>query len=119
MLDRALGLLDCAALHREHDVPRAILADDLDDLLPVNHPVAARAAHRRAGDLAAFGAGLLDGDVLGVQMHEPLYDALQPRVGIVSAQEGVAGVEVDADLEPPTDIPGEHAWVFRIEGRER
>jgi len=52
-------------------------------------------------------------------MHEPLYDALQPRVGIVSAQEGVAGVEVDADLEPPTDIPGEHAWVFRIEGRER
>src|ERR1035437_1740539 len=50
---------------------------------------------RRAGDLASFGAGLLDRDVLGVEVHEPLHDPLQPLIGIVSAQEGVAGVKVD------------------------
>src|ERR1035441_2014217 len=97
MLDGALGLLDGAALHGEHDVARAVLADDLDDLGPVNHSVAACAADRRAGDLTALRAALLDGDVLGVQVHEALHDALQPLVGIVSAQEGVASIEVDAD----------------------
>src|ERR1039458_3271186 len=97
MLDGALGLLDGAALHGEHDVARAVLADDLDDFGPVNHSITAGAAHRRAGDLATLGAALLDGDVLGVQVHQPFDHALQPLVGILPAQEGVAGVEVDAD----------------------
>src|ERR1019366_6213306 len=95
MLDGALGLLDRAALHGEHDVARALLADDLDNFLPVDHPIPAGAADGRAGDLAALGAALLDGDVLGVQVHQAFAHALQPLVGIVPAQEGVAGVEVD------------------------
>ena len=52
---------------------------------------------RRASHIAALAAGLLHRDVFRVQMHEALHHALQPLVRIVSAQEGVAGVEVDPD----------------------
>ena len=67
------------------------------DALPIDHAVAAGAADRRAGDLAAFGVGVLDGDVLGVQVDEPVDDPLQPGVRVLPGQVGVAGVEVDAD----------------------
>ena len=96
MLDRPRRLLDGAAFDGEDDVARR-LAADLDDPRPVDHAVAAGAADRRAGDLAALGGRLLDRDVLGVQVDEPVGDALQPGVGIVAAEVGVAGVEVDAD----------------------
>ncbi len=70
VLDAALGLLDGAALDAQDDVALGPAAD-LDHLLPVDHAVAAGAADRRAGDLAALGLGVLDRDVLGVQVDQP------------------------------------------------
>ena len=84
MLDGALGLRDGAALDGEDDVAFGLLAN-LDDALPVNHALTAGAAHGRAGDLAALGVGLLDGNVLRVQVDEASEDALEPLVRIVAA----------------------------------
>ena len=69
MLDAAGGLLDRAALDAEDDVARGRPAD-LDHLGPIDHAVAAGAADRRAGHLAALGVGLRDRDVLGVQVDQ-------------------------------------------------
>ena len=55
-------------------------------LLPVDHAVAAGAADRRAGDLAALGLAVLDRDVLGVQVDEPVADVLQPLVRVLAAR---------------------------------
>ena len=37
------------------------------------------------------------GDVLGVQVHQPPGDALEPGIDVMAAQVGVARVEIDAD----------------------
>ena len=58
MLKTADGIRHIAAFDAEDDVVRAFL-DDLDHTLPIHHAVAAGAAHRRAGDLAALCAALL------------------------------------------------------------
>jgi hypothetical protein len=50
-----------------------------------------------AGHFAALGRALFDGDILGVQMNEAFDNAFEPGIGIMTAQEGIAGVEVDAD----------------------
>ena len=96
MFEAAGGLLDGAAFDAEHDVPRAGLAD-LDHLGPVDHAVAAGAAHGRAGHLAALGVRLLDRDVLGVQMDQSVLDVREPGERVLAGQVAVAGVEIDAD----------------------
>ena len=60
---------------------------DRDDALPIDHAVAAGAADRRAGDLAALGVGLLDGNILGMQMDQPAQDAFEPPVRVLAGQE--------------------------------
>ena len=95
---QALGRLHGgAALDGEDDVAGALAADDVDDPRPVEHALAAGAAHGRAGDLAAFRIGVGVGDVLGVEVDEAISDPFQPRVDVVAAEIGIAGVEVDAD----------------------
>ena len=53
VVQAALGLIHRAALDAEDDVARCLAADG-DDLAPVDHAVAAGAADRRAGHLAAL-----------------------------------------------------------------
>ena len=96
VINRSPGLLDRAALNREHDVALRLPAQ-CDDGRPVNDAVTAGAAHGCAGDLAALGARLLVRDILCVQMHEAVRDAREPLQRIVPAKEAVAGVEVDAN----------------------
>src|SRR5580765_5719752 len=96
MRDGPLGLLEGAALDGEHDVAFG-LAANLDHSGPVYDAVAAGAADRRAGDLTALGAALLDGNVLRVEVYEPVCHAGQPLEGILAAEVGVARVEIDAD----------------------
>jgi len=96
MFNALFRLLDGSTLNAEHDITFRFPADP-DDTRPVDHPVAARATHRRAGDLAALRRGMLDGNVLRVQVHETAHNAFQPLVGVLAGKVAVAGVEVDAD----------------------
>ena len=89
-------LVHCTTFDAENNVSRAGAAD-LDHPGPVDHAVAAGAADRRAGHLAALGVGLLDRDVLGVQVDQPVLDVLEPGDGVLAAEVAVARVEVDAD----------------------
>ena len=67
--------------------------------LPVDHAVAAGAADRRAGDHAALALGVLERDVLGVDVAHEVGDRLQRLVGIFEpGQEGVPRVPVDGDV---------------------
>ena len=96
MLDGAFGLFDRAALDGEDDVPFR-LAADANDARPIDDAVPASAADGCAGDFSALRGGLLDGDVLGMEVNEAGNDLGQPLVRILAAQIGVAGVEIDAD----------------------
>ena len=68
-----------------------------DNARPVDHAVAAGTTDRSTGHLAAFGTGLLGGDILGVQVHQPVGHVLEPGIRIVAAEVGVARVKVDAN----------------------
>src|SRR5579859_7897418 len=72
-------------------------ATNPDDARPINNSVTTCAAYWCAGDFAAFGAGLLFGDILGVQVNETANDLGQPLVGVMPAEIAVASVEVDTD----------------------
>lgn len=64
----APGLFNGAALDGEDDVSFGSAANPKHPR-PVDHAVTAGTADRSASDLAAFGRGLIDGDVLGVEMN--------------------------------------------------
>ena len=96
MIDGTSRLFNGAAFHRQHDVTFGLSAN-LNHTRPVHDAVAASAADRRAGHLAAFGAALFNGNVLRVKMHEPVCDAREPFERILTAEIRVARVEVDAD----------------------
>lgn len=70
-----LGLLYCPALNAQHNITRCALAY-FNHALPIDDAVAAGAAGGRARHLAAFILRLLDRDVLGVDVNEPVPDAL-------------------------------------------
>jgi hypothetical protein len=59
--------------------------------------VATGAAYCRAGDFATFGFGLGNGDILSVQVDQPIRDAFEPLIRVMTAEIAVAGIEVDAD----------------------
>ena len=85
MFDAAAGLFDRAAFHAENDIARAGTADG-DHGRPVDDSLAAGAAHGGSGNLAAFGVGLCDGNVFGVQVDEAILDVFEPLDGIFAAQ---------------------------------
>ena len=85
-----------AALDGEHALVAGLL-ESLHDAMPVDLAVAAGAADGRAGDLAAFGAGLLRRDVLGVDVDDLVDDRFEHRVGIFAGQERVAAIVVHAN----------------------
>ena len=105
MLDASLGLIDCTAFDAENNVARSRFAD-FDQARPIDHALAASAAHRRAGHFAALGFRLFDGNIFGVQVNETVYYMRQPNDRILAAEKTVAGVEVDADrrrIDQPID----------------
>ena len=106
MLNRTFRLLDRAAFHRKHDVPFR-LSTQADDGRPIDDTVAAGAADRRAGDLAAFGLRLLNQNIFGVQMDQVAEHPFEPGERIVPAQITVSGVEVDPDGRAASS-PGEY-----------
>lgn len=96
MFDAFFGLGNRAAFDGENDIAWAALAD-LDDAFPVDDTFTAGAAYGGSGDFTAFGVGLADGDVLGVEVDEAVEDMFEPGVGVVAAEVAVTGIEVDSD----------------------
>ncbi len=71
MFDTLFSLRDRAAFNGEDNIPGAALAD-LDDAFPVDDALTAGTADGGSGDFAAFGVGLADGDVFGVEVDEAI-----------------------------------------------
>src|SRR5436190_22662534 len=99
-----LCLSDRPAFDRHHNISWAALPDNFNNSLPINHSVAAGAPYGRAGDLSALGAGLLDRDILGMQVHQSFSHSLQPSIRILSAEEGVTGIEIYANARAPHQL---------------
>ena len=74
MLQASGGLLGCPAFDAEDYVSRAFVLNGLNDPVPLQNAVTTGTTHRRTGHLAAFGVRVLHGDVLGVEVNQPLDD---------------------------------------------
>jgi len=95
---QALGcLVRSTAFNAKDDVAWASVFDGLYDPVPVQHALAASATDGYARNFAAFRSGMLDRNVLGMQVHQPLDHAIQPRIHILPGQVRIARVEVDAN----------------------
>ena len=70
---------------------------DFDHRTPIHDAFATGTADRRAGYLAALGVGLLDRDILRMQVDERSRTLISHSVGILAAQIAVSRVEVDPD----------------------
>ena len=72
-------------------VPRA---QNPNHALPINNPITAGAAHRRAGDLASLRVRMFHGNVLGMHVHQKVQHGAQPLVRVSSGQVHVSRVVV-------------------------
>src|SRR5581483_792708 len=93
MRKAASRLLGRTAFDRKHAIETGIL-QNADHPTPVDYSVAASAADRCSGYLAAFGIRMLDRDVLGMNMDHPVGHAAQSLIRVLAAEIGVAGVIV-------------------------
>src|ERR1017187_7173742 len=74
-LPAPLRLVDGAAFHAERQLPIERV-EDVEDPLPINHSLAARAADRSTCHLAPRAFALLERNVLGVDMEDTCSHAL-------------------------------------------
>ena len=97
MFEAALGLFRGTAFDTEYDIARAFVLDDSDDSRPIYDAVATGTAYRRAGNLPAFGVGVLDGNIFCVQMNQAIGHAFHSGIRSLAGKVSVTRIEIDAD----------------------
>ena len=84
-----------ATLNAEDDVVRAFL-NHADHAFPIDNAITTGTARGGAGYFSMFFFALLDADILGMQMYQPVHHMGKPHIGIRgSSQVAVAGVVID------------------------
>ena len=92
MFQASRGLFGSSAFDTEDNVSRALVLNRFDDSIPIQHSIAACTTDRRTSHLTTFGVGMLHRDVFCVEMNQPVDDAVEPGIDVLTGQVGVSRV---------------------------
>ena len=84
MIQASFRLFRCPTLHAEHNIARGFLTNNFYNLCPVDYAVTTSTTHWCTSYLATFSFGMFYRDVLGVQVHQPFSNTIEPSVHILA-----------------------------------